>query len=173
MCGIATTIMSLALYAVVKPSRWLWGLTCGMCCAVLMVAALIATGLVGELPPFSRAAAGCAGIFIALSVLYQQARRRFEFHIHISGTGQLRLAVAAPDHPGPQPHHRSLAAPMQEAVLLPASTIWPGLLLLRLRLEDKTVVTVPVLPDCLPADTFRALSVACRWLAAHAQSMKY
>jgi len=165
--------MSLALYAVVKPSRWLWRLTCGMCGTVLMAVLLIAVGLVGELPSYSRFAVGGAGIFIALSVLYQQARRRSEFHIHISGSGQLRLAVVAPESISRQGDRPSLPEPAQEAVLLPASTIWPWLLLLRLRLDDETVVTVPVLPDCLPADTFRALSVACRWLAAHAQSMKY
>ncbi|MGB7480721.1 MAG: protein YgfX [Burkholderiaceae bacterium] len=165
--------MSLALYAVVRPSRRLWVLTCGMCFAVLAVSGLIGAGLVGELAPVPRFIVGGAGVFIAFSVLYQQARRRTEFHIHISGSGQLRLAEVEPERGSRHRRRRIPVPPQRNATLLPASTIWSWLLLLRLQLDDKTVVTVPVLPDCLPTDTFRALSVACRWLAAHHQSMKY
>ncbi|MGB6056046.1 MAG: protein YgfX [Burkholderiaceae bacterium] len=165
--------MSLALYAVVKPSRRLWVLTCGMCFAVLAAASLIGVGLVGDLAFFPRTVVGGASGFIVFSVLYQQARRRSEFHIHISGSGQLRLAEVEPERGSHHRRGRIPVPPQRNATLLPASTIWSWLLLLRLQLDDKTVVTVPVLPDCLPADTFRALSVACRWLAAHDQSMKY
>jgi hypothetical protein len=51
--------------------------------------------------------------------------------------------------------------------LMADSTIWPGLLLLRLRRQDLRVTSVLILPDCVAADGFRALSVACRWIAAH------
>ena len=53
------------------------------------------------------------------------------------------------------------------AQLLAGSTVWPNLLLLRLRLENGRVRTIPVLPDSVSRETFRALQVACRWVASH------
>jgi toxin CptA len=54
--------------------------------------------------------------------------------------------------------------------LMTDSTIWPGLLLLRLKSEDQRVTIVNILPDSIHGDGFRALSVACRWIAAHKNS---
>jgi hypothetical protein len=51
--------------------------------------------------------------------------------------------------------------------LLPDSTIWPNLLLLRLQAEDRKVRNVLILRDCMGTEDFRGLSVACRWIAAH------
>jgi len=45
--------------------------------------------------------------------------------------------------------------------------MWPNFLLLRLRDGEGRVYNVAVLPDSLPGEAFRALSVACRWIAAH------
>lgn len=165
--------MSIAIYAVVKPSRVLFFLTCGMCLGTLAIAGAIGSGNVGELSPVSRVLFGSGCFFVAFSVLYQQIRQRSEFHIHISGSGQIRFAELKPMEVGQENSPPVLAKVETEARLMPASTIWPWLLLLRLQIDAKTVVTVPVLPDCLPADTFRALSVACRWITAHEHSMKH
>lgn len=165
--------MSIAIYAVVKPSRVLFSLTCGMCLGTLALAGAIWFGSVGELGPVSRILFGSGCFFIAFSVLHQQIRQRSEFHIHISGSGQIRLAELKPTEAGRENPPPVLANVETEARLMPASTIWPWLLLLRLQVDAKTVITVPVLPDCLPSDTFRALSVACRWITAHEHSMKY
>jgi len=45
------------------------------------------------------------------------------------------------------------------------STLWPCLLLLRFRTDDGKIMTLPILPDCVSPHSFRALLVACRWVA--------
>ncbi|HTN67497.1 MAG TPA: protein YgfX [Burkholderiaceae bacterium] len=166
--------MSIAIYAVIKPSPTLHVLTCGMCLGVLSIAAVVALGAVGQLlPPASRILISICCFFIAFSVFYQRIRSRSEFHIHISGSGQIRLAECKSAGPGKTNKSSLLAKMDMEARLMPATTIWSWLLLLRLQLDDRRVVVVPILPDCVPPSTFRALSVACRWLAAHDHSMKY
>lgn len=44
--------------------------------------------------------------------------------------------------------------------LLEGSTVWPQLLLLRLRDDDGVLWRLPVLRDSLPPEQFRALAVA-------------
>lgn len=51
--------------------------------------------------------------------------------------------------------------------LLPDSTIWPHLLLLRLQAKGQGTRNVLILRDCMNAEHFRILSVACHWIAAH------
>jgi toxin CptA len=163
--------MSISIHAVVKPSRILFALTGGMCCSILFVAAAIGFGMVGNLSRTSQIVIGLNSLFIAFSVFYQQARARSEFHIHISGSGQIRLTELKSINAGRKSNR--LVVANAEARLMAATTIWPWLLLLRLQLDDKVMITVPILPDCMPADTFRALSVTCRWLGAHEHSIKY
>jgi toxin CptA len=47
-------------------------------------------------------------------------------------------------------------------LLLPNSTVWPGLLLLGLRGDDGARCTLALLPDSVEAGQFRRLSVAVR-----------
>jgi toxin CptA len=49
---------------------------------------------------------------------------------------------------------------------LPASTIWPGLLLLRLRGEDGAVRSLVLAADSIESGQFRQLSVAIRDIAS-------
>lgn len=163
--------MSISIHVVVKPSRILFALTGGMCCGILFIGAVIGIGMVGNLSHASQAVIGLDSVFIAFSVLYQQARTRSEFHIDISGSGQIRLTELKSINIAKKSNRLLVAN--AEARLMAATTIWPWLLLLRLQLNDKAIITVPILPDCMPADTFRALSVSCRWLGAHEHSIKY
>jgi hypothetical protein len=98
------------------------------------------------------------------------ATNRKSLHIDISGIGQIRLA-----------EHNELTAVLAgganqspdygEVLQLQAgSTLWPWLLILRLQSTDQKVLTLPILPDCVGVDDFRALSVACRWIATHKNS---
>jgi toxin CptA len=50
--------------------------------------------------------------------------------------------------------------------LLPGSTVWPGLMLLRLRDEDGVACALMLLPDSVEAGQFRRLSVAIRDVAS-------
>ena len=165
--------MSIAIYAVIKPSRTLYMLTCSMCLGALGVAGVVGSGMVGELSPISRILIGASCIFATFSVFYQRTRSRSEFHIQISGSGQIRLAEFESTALGMINKSPALAKTEVVARLMPATTIWPWLLLLRLQLDDERVIAVPILPDSVPDGIFRPLSVACRWLAAHDHSMKY
>lgn len=165
--------MSIAVLAVVKPSRMLLALSCAMCVGTLGVAIIIGFGMIGDLPYSSRILIAGACIFVGFSVLYQEARRGSEFHVHITGVGQIRFAEWKSVKSGNKTRGRYLATAETGARLMAGSTIWPSLLLLRLRLDNEAVITVSVLPDCLPVETFRSLAVACRWIAAHEHTVRY
>ena len=47
------------------------------------------------------------------------------------------------------------------------STLWSFLLVLDLRSESGTRLVLIVLPDTMTQASFRALCVACQWIAAH------
>ncbi len=53
--------------------------------------------------------------------------------------------------------------------LLEGSTVWPGLLLLRLGSDGGDVQLVTVLPDSVTRADWRALSLACRAIAARTE----
>jgi hypothetical protein len=66
-----------------------------------------------------------------------------------------------------QPERVHVLQVQGEAVdLVSLSSLWPCLLILHLRHASRTSVIV-ALPDSLPADGYRALLVACRWIAMH------
>ena len=159
--------MSIAVSVVVKPSQSLFIIVAGICLGAALVGLLIGLGAVGELQTWLRTL--CAGfcISLALAGLIRTARRRKTYRVDISGTGQIRLRAAGiAQLPAMQP----ASGPADEGLLvslLADSTIWPRFLLLRLRAEDGSVHIVPILHDCLPEESFRAIAVACRWIAAH------
>ena len=78
--------------------------------------------------------------------------------IDISGLGEIRLTV--------QQSMGSAQARTIRVQLMPGSTLWPRCLLLLLRPEQGGPVRVlPVLPDSIAPDQFRALAVALRAIA--------
>jgi toxin CptA len=144
-----------------------------MCVVIVLAGVLVATGWVGDLAILSRFVLAGICIFMACWAFSRFAANRTSLHIDISGIGQIRLA-----------EHNELAAvlagdPNQSPVfgevlqLQADSTIWSFLLLLRLQSRDQKVKTLPILPDCVGVDNFRALSVACRWIATHNNSDGY
>ena len=166
--------MSIAVTVVIAPSRGLRCLLAGFGASLL--AAAYAVGLATP-PGFAAASLVAAALlFAAACVLHAALRPAMVHRIDISGPGQLRLTVQQ----GVRQDKRS-ALP---ARLLPGSTLWPGLMLLRLetgacraadgadagarswsarrwlasRAAARTVVAV--LPDSVPPEAFRALAVA-------------
>ena len=148
--------MSIALSVVVRPS-------CLLRCALLLfgtahgaLALALCAGVAAPLAwPHGVAAAAllCAGL-----LGHAALRRRTPHQIDVSGVGELRVTVQ---------HHSGapLAGPTRMR-LLPGSTLWPQLLVLRLRAaQHGAVLTLPVLPDSLPPAQFRALAVACMCIA--------
>ena len=141
-----------------------------MCLVVALIGMIIATGWVGDLSVLFRVIAVVVSVFMACWAFNRSAANRKSLHIDISGIGQIRLA-----------EHNELAAVLADGAnqslaigevmqLQAASTLWSYLLLLRLQGIDQKVKILPILPDCVEADNFRALSVACRWIATHNNS---
>jgi hypothetical protein len=111
-------------------------------------------------------AAACAAAGIAAFCYAAWSRKAH--HIDISGNGQIRLmettAVA-----GLVSGDNSMGRRRTGEVvsLMEDSTLWPCLMVLRLQAADRRIRTVIVPPDSVDRPGFRALSVACRWIAAH------
>ncbi|MEO6918845.1 MAG: flagellar hook-length control protein [Collimonas sp.] len=162
--------MSIALSAVVKPSRLLFTLVATECALVGLVGILIAYGNVGNLLLPERLALATLCLLAAAYGMLHFYRDRRTIQVNISATGQIRIAeIIAPIAINASPV--SIPTPtlmLMPAELLQGTTIWSHLLLLRLRLASGSVRTIAILPDCVSKDSFRVLSVACRWIAAHA-----
>lgn len=160
--------MSIAVSAVVEPSRRMLVLISVLAIGILFIAAMVGAGAVGDLLPAWRLGIAVGLVAISFIAIYRSIGCIKSLHIDISDNGQITVeednALAA---------SASQAGAAQQGCcgrvvrLLPNSTLWPCLLLLRLQEEDQTVRTVLIFPDCMGAGSFRALSVACRWIAAH------
>ena len=106
---------------------------------------------------------------LAIAGIFQVFKSTKTFHLDISGIGQIRLT----QYSGVSAFAGCRTSPLDECdtavvQLRKDSTLWPHLLMLRLKPGHGAVVTVPVLPDSVSGDGFRELSVACRWIAARA-----
>ncbi len=160
--------MSIAVSAVVKPSKLLQLSLCIGCLLILYIAVAIGTGKVGELSPQPRWAIVSMLVWSALAAFFYVFLNRKTFHIDISGIGQIRLKedISIGDLKRQQERQKRENG-MHLVQLMENSTLWPYMLLLRLRAEDQRIRTLVVLPDSMDSQTFRTLKVACRWIAAH------
>jgi len=151
--------MSIAVSAIVVPSRRLRALSAGFALANLGAAAAVAGPLRDRftLAPFCAAFFLVAGLFLLHAALLKIKTRR----IDISGLGQLRLTV--------QQELRTNDAGGDAATpvtLLAGSTVWPQLMLLLLRSDAGALTVLPVLQDSVAPQQFRALAVAVRAVGA-------
>jgi toxin CptA len=131
--------MSIAVSVIVRPSLGLRVAHAGLCCCVLASAAAC-PGIVA--PLLCVLAGGLGWLFGRPPGI---ARR-----LDISGVGQIRLTV-----------YQQTGTVLR---LLDGSTLWPGLLLLRLGDGDGDGGTqaLVVLPDSVTRTERRALALACR-----------
>lgn len=161
--------MSIAVSAIVRPSRLLLGMVVIMCVGVTAVGLLIAAGYFGDMALPVRLFAAFSCVFAAVFGFYHGSGNRKPIHIDISGSGQFRLIEALGTGPCKQPNGPHLDRRAEVVRLLDHSTIWPHLLLLRLQHESGKITSLPILPDCASRDSFRALSVACLWIASRGE----
>lgn len=139
--------MSIAVSAIIRPSPSLRIAQATLCAAVLACAAWSGPGMAGAL----LLAAGLAG------ALGQRCLVKFA-RIDISAVGQIRLTVY-------QQRGAPHAGTGHDVRLLPGSTLWPGLLLLRLGDGAAPAVWLAVLPDSAAPDVRRRLALAARAIA--------
>ena len=157
--------MSIAVSVMVVPSRLLRVLAGAMSCLLAALGISLCAGLIVGVSVEARIGTALFSFFPALFGLYHSVRNRKALHIDISSTGQIRIKeTSATSRRKGRPPHGTLVR------LLPYSTLWPHMLLLRLQADDGERWTVPILMDCVSRNEFRALSVACRWIAAHNDS---
>ncbi len=158
--------MSIAVSAVVRQSRCLVGLLALKCAGLVLVAAVVGFGLVGDVHVAVRSFVAILCMACASYVFFRALKHRKIYKIHISGSGQIRLVASIAGE--------AKAWDEGELVeLLPDSTLWPGLLLLRLENAVGQTHNVVILPDSVTPDNFRALLVACRWIVMrHADADK-
>jgi len=158
--------MSIAVSAVVRPSRQLLAMVVAMSAGTALL--FFATAIAADrIPPQWRLPLIASGLFLAAFGFYHGAAKRKTIHIDISGNGEIRLRdvidPASCDRET-RPHLTEDAACVR---LLAGSTLWPRLLVLRLQDDNGNITVLPILPDSVSSDSFRALSVACQWVAAH------
>jgi toxin CptA len=144
---LAGATMSIAVSAVIHPSASLRVAQAALCAAMLACGAWSGPGVAGAL----LLAAGVAGM-LCHRRLVKLAR------IDISAVGQVRLAVY-------QQRDTQHAGTGQRVQLLPGSTLWPGLLLLRLGDDAGAIHWLAVLPDSTAPDVRRRLALAVRAVA--------
>jgi toxin CptA len=160
--------MSIAVSAVVKPSRCLLAMVGCICMGVVFVGLMIGAGQLGGLAFSLRVSIALCCTFLAFFGLYYTVQTRKTHHIDISGIGQIRIVeystLAASSS-------KFVSSPWQDTgevvSLMANSTLWPSVLLLRLKHEDQRITTLSIFPDSIDTEGFRALSVACHWIAAH------
>ena len=147
--------MSIAVSAVIVPSRLLRFALGGFAAANLGAAVALGSGMAG---PFRLPLAGaCACLLAGGALAASLALGRNVRRIDISGLGQLRVTV--------QQGVGSNETRTDTAELLRGSTVWPGLMVLRLRRKDGVVSALALLPDSVEPGQFRRLSVAIRYIA--------
>jgi hypothetical protein len=161
--------MTIATSVVVHPSSALRLALIGMSSVAGVAAAMILLQDDFSDAHLVRIALGLICAILACAGFFQAFRSTKTFHIDISGIGQMRLtqysgvsAIARASQPSLDVQSTAVVQ------MLSDSTLWPWLLVLRLKPENGAVVEIPVLPDCLCGESFHALLVACRWIAARA-----
>lgn len=161
---------SIASSVVVRTSPILRALSVVMSCGAVLIGALVATGAIGEVSTSSRVALALGSVFLGFFGFYHGARHRKHQHIDISGTGQIRLSEWGETRSCAAANRPNLQKNGQVVHLLPSSTLWRWMLLLRLRTESGRVITVPVMPDSVSRDGFRALAIASRWILSRVET---
>ncbi|WP_318840972.1 protein YgfX [Noviherbaspirillum aerium] len=160
--------MSIAVSAIVKPSRILAAMMLAMASLTSTVGILIGLGAIGEMVFLLRLAISASILILSFFGFYHGMQRRKPIQLDISGIGQVRVAERSIIVSSCRESKRTHVAPYGEEVrLLPGSTLWPLMLLLQFEDANGRRITVPILRDSVSQDGFRALSVACRWITAN------
>jgi lysylphosphatidylglycerol synthetase-like protein (DUF2156 family) len=162
--------MSIAVSAVVVRSRWMSGAVAAMCACLVLIGFSVLLGAVGELAALEKVCIASICCLIAAYVFFRTVQSAKACEIHVSGTGQIRLSASKSVTPVRKDAEHSdaeysVSQHGEPVLLLPVSTLWSWLLILHLRHENGRNSILTILPDAVGKESFRALLVACRWIA--------
>ncbi|HEY0491271.1 MAG TPA: protein YgfX [Telluria sp.] len=144
--------MSIAVSAVVKPSRLLRAVLAFYAAVNLAAAVFLASSASGAFR--APVAIGACCLLAAAGAAHGFTSAGKMRRIDIFGVGEMRLTV--------QQKLTETAVENEPVALSPGSAVWPGLLMLLMRGEDGKTRVVAVLADSVSAGEFRALAVAIR-----------
>ena len=155
--------MSIAISAVVQPSRMLTFIVMTMTALCVGISMYTAMVVADYLPLAPRLALPALALFGVVLVCRWVKFYRIPYRIDISNAGQIRIAL-------PQSRDEKNITPQNsesdvQFFLLPTSTIWATMLVLNLRSDNGKAITLMMFYDSLSRESFRTLSVACRWIA--------
>ncbi|OWW19418.1 protein YgfX [Noviherbaspirillum denitrificans] len=157
--------MSIAVSTVVYPSRIHSMLIGAMALIAAVVAFVVAFGHLGDLSLSIRGLISSLLFFLASFGFYHGMASRKTIQLDISGIGQIRLLTLEGNRSCSSKKRPHVTGMGDLVRLMDNSTIWTCLLLLRLQSEDGRMTVVPIFPDSVDRESFRALSVACRWIS--------
>jgi hypothetical protein len=146
----------------------LLALVAALCLGVVAIGGALALGALGDMALWARLLCATACLSLAGGGFAATLRGRNAYRLDISGSGQIRLTLLArstsraTEITASDPNEGGMLV-----TLLADSTLWPHFMLLRLQDQNGRLHALPILPDSVSAESFRALSVACRWIAAH------
>lgn len=159
--------MSIAVSAVVRRSGLLRVALLAMGLFCLCIGMAIGLGMVGTSTMLARSLLGACCMVGAAAALHEIFRPHVDWRIDISGSGQIHmtsLPARCDSHADP---HAGVGDRCAVHCFLPTSTLWSFLMILNLRSAEGTRLTLLLLPDTMTQASFRALCVACHWIAAH------
>jgi hypothetical protein len=152
--------MSIAVSALVRPSVWLVALAMMMAIVLLTAGALLER--TADEPWHHALALAC--VIASVAVVLFPLRRRKAFRIDVTGVGQIRIADTS-STAATECLESSLDGG-EVVQLLRSSTYWSSLMVLRLQSDAGRITNLIIFPDSMDSHAFRALSTACRWIAA-------
>lgn len=159
--------MSIAVSVQVHPSRFFSLCTCAMAMLLLLTGLFVISGYAGTFGFFSRAGILAACMVSALFFVFLHFQSKKTFRIDISGSEQIRLREDTPNVSGRIFPQKRIASDAEEFYLVNGSTIWPSMLLLRLKSDSNRERSLIIFSDSMKEDEFKALYIACQWLTVH------
>ncbi len=147
--------MTIAVSAVVARSRVLIVICVAMAGVLLSAAVLLARAI----PALSIV---CAIAAVGLGLFPLSTTKAFR--IDVTDIGQILLTDTPQSAVADRTETAVVAAEVVQ--LLGGSTLWSSLMVLRLQSASGRVRRLVLLPDSMDREAFRALSVACRWIAS-------
>jgi len=158
--------MSIAVSLTIHPSRGLLFAARCMCFCVAVVGCAVGFGMMGHFSFAARVFIVLASLSGALFALFQLRHVGKTFRLDISAIGNIRLRQYDDRQRAGMLRDSSSDDDGESVRLMEGSTLWPGLMFLHLQSESGRMTVLRILPDSVSPQDFRALSVACRWIAA-------